>query len=265
MEETQNILEKILANNLVRSVIVIFISIIVYRLLHKLILSKQKSTRHSRISNRNKTYLKVLTSIIRYTFIAITVIIVLQINGVNVDSILAGAGIIGIVIGFAVQDALKDIIRGSTILTDSYFQVGDVVQYGDIMGKVVSIGLSTTKIEDIKTFNVISIANRNIEQIQVVSDTVDIMVPLSYELPINRAENILKEIVNEVEKINEVTKVSYEGVSYFKESNIDYLLRFHCSPSILRPVTRKVNGIILRVLEKNNVEIPYNQLDIHQK
>ena len=41
------------------------------------------------------------------------------------------------------QDALKDIIRGSTILTDSYFQVGDVVKYGDIMGKVISIGLST--------------------------------------------------------------------------------------------------------------------------
>lgn len=265
MGEVQNIIETIISHNLVKSIIIIILSIIIYRLLYKLILKRQQNTRHSRISNRNKTFLKVLTSIIRYAFIAITIIIVLQINGVNVDSILAGAGIIGIVIGFAVQDALKDIIRGSTILTDSYFQVGDVVKYGDIMGKVISIGLSTTKIEDIKTFNVISIANRNIEQIEVVSDTVDIMVPLSYRLPTKRAENILKQIVKEVEQISEVNSVSYEGVSYFKESNIDYLLRFHCSPSIIRPITRQVNGIILKVLEKNNVEIPYKQLDIHQK
>lgn len=265
MEETQNLFERIISHNLVKSAIIIILSILIYRLLYKLILGKQKDTRHSRLSNRNKTFLKVLTSIIRYAFIAITIIVVLQINGVNVDSILAGAGIIGIVIGFAVQDALKDIIRGSTILTDSYFQVGDVVKYGDIMGKVISIGLSTTKIEDIKTFNVISIANRNIEQIEVVSDTVDIMVPLSYELETKRAENILRQIVKEVEQIAEVSNVSYEGISYFKESNIDYLLRFHCSPSIIRPITRQVNGIILRVLEKNNVAIPYNQLDIHQK
>lgn len=265
MEEAQNIIKQIINHNLVKSIIIIILSIIIYRLLYKFILSKQKDNRHSRISNRNKTFLKVITSIVRYAFIAITIIIVLQINGVNVDSILAGAGIIGIVLGFAVQDALKDIIRGSTILTDSYFQVGDVVKYGDIMGKVISIGLSTTKIEDIKTFNVISIANRNIEQIEVVSDTVDILVPLSYELPISKAENILKQIVNEVEKVSEINNVSYEGVSYFKESNLDYLLRFHCSQSIIRPTTRKVNGIILRVLEKNNIKIPYNQLDIHQK
>ncbi|MBQ3415557.1 MAG: mechanosensitive ion channel family protein [Clostridia bacterium] len=265
MEEVQNIIKQILSNSLVKSIIIIILSIIIYRLLYKLILKKQKDNRHSRISNRNRTFLKVITSIVRYAFIGITIIIVLQVNGVNVDSILAGAGIIGIVIGFAVQDALKDIIRGSTILTDSYFQVGDVVKYGEIMGKVISIGLSTTKIEDIKTFNVISIANRNIEQIEVLSDTVDILVPLSYELPTKRAENILKQVVKEVEQIGEITNVSYEGVSYFKESNVEHLLRFHCSPSIIRPITRKVNGIILKVLERNNVEIPYKQIDIHQK
>ena len=136
MEEVKNIIKQILSNSLVKSIIIIILSIIIYRLLYKLILKKKKDNRHSRISNRNRTFLKVITSIVRYAFIGITIIIVLQVNGVNVDSILAGAGIIGIVIGFAVQDALKDIIRGSTILTDSYFQVGDVVKYGEIMGRL---------------------------------------------------------------------------------------------------------------------------------
>lgn len=263
MEEVKNFLEKIFSNNIINSCIVIFISIFIYELLRRLIFKRAKG--NSKISNRNKTYLKLFSSLLRYVFIIITILIVLKINGVNVDSILAGAGIVGIVIGFAVQDALKDMIRGMTILTDSYFSVGDVVQYGDIMGKVISVGLSTTKIKDIRTFNVISIANRNIEQIQVVSDSVDIMVPLSYELPINKAEEIMNEIVKEVEKIQEVTEVAYKGVSSFEESNVDYHLNVHCNPELRRIVTRTVNCTILRVLEKNEVEIPYKQLDIHQK
>lgn len=261
MEELRANLENILSNSLVKSCIVVLISILINEILNRLIFRRQ--SKNKKISNRNKTYLKLLSSIIRYALIIVTILIILQINGINVDSILAGAGIVGIVVGFAVQDALKDIIRGMTILTDRYFSVGDVVQYQDIVGKVMSVGLSTTKIKDIKTFNVISIANRNIEQIQIVSDSIDIMVPLSYELPINRAEEVMSEIVEEVKKIQDVTEVAYKGVSNFKESNIDYYLNVHCQPELRRIVTRMVNCTILRVLEKNKVEIPYNQLDIH--
>lgn len=265
MEKLSEIVEKLFSNNIISSLIIILISIFLYQFIRKIILSKKEKGIEKKISNRNKTYIKIIISLIRYSFILITILLVLKINGVNVDSILAGAGIIGIVIGFAVQDALKDIIRGMTILTDNYFSVGDVVEYNGVMGKVVSIGLATTKIEDIISFNVISIANRNIEQISVVSDSVDIMVPLSYELPIGKAERLLAEIVDEVLKIKDITNCEYKGVSKFKDSNIDYYLNFHCNPVIRRPMTRKVNGIILRVLEKNGVEIPYNQLDVHQK
>lgn len=262
MEEIKQTIEKIFSNNIVSTCIVIVVSIIIYECIKRLMF---KGQRRNSISNRNKTYLKVLSSIIRYAFIIITLLIVLKINGVNVDSILAGAGIVGIVIGFAVQDALKDIIRGMTILTDNYFSVGDIVQYKDITGKVISTGLSTTKIKDIRTFNVISIANRNIEEIEVVSDSIDIMVPLSYELPINKAEEIMDDIVQKVKTIPEVTEVAYKGVSNFKESNIDYYLNVHCEPELRRIVTRATNCTILRVLEENKIEIPYNQLDIHQK
>ena len=263
MNEIKNAVESFFSNNIINSCIVVIVSFVIYELINKCIFKRKR--KDSKISNRNRTYLKVLSSIVRYVFIIMTLLIVLQINGVNVNSILAGAGIVGIVIGFAVQDALKDIIRGMTILTDSYFSVGDIVKYEDIMGKVISIGLSTTKIKDIRTFNVISIANRNIEQIEIVSDSIDIMIPLPYDLPINKAEVVLSKIVNEVDKIDEVTEVAYKGVANFKESNVEYYLNVHCNPELRRIVTRIVNCTILRVLEKNNVRIPYNQLDVHQK
>lgn len=263
MEELKAGLEKIFSNNIVQSCLVILLNIFIYEVLNRLFFKRYK--KNSKLSNRNKTYVRVLSSIVRYTLIILTIILILQINGVNVDSILASAGIIGIVVGFAVQDALKDIIRGAIMLTDRYFSVGDVVKYGEIMGKVVSTGLNTTKIEDLQTFNIISIANRNIEQIQVVSESLDIMVPLPYELPLEKSEVIVCEITNEVKNINDVKDCKYKGVSNFKESNIDYNLNIHCKPTSRRQVTRDVNGVILKVLEKYKIQIPYNQLDIHQK
>ena len=261
MEETW---QKLFSNNIFKSCIVILISIFIYELLNRLIFKKAKG-KNSKLSNRNKTYLRVFSSFIRYALIAITILAVLQINGINVESILAGAGIIGIVVGFAVQDALKDIIRGMTILADRYFQVGDVVQYGDIMGKVISTSLNTTKIEDLKTFNIVSIANRNIEQIQVVSDSIDVMVPLSYELPISEAERVVNQIVEQVKLIPEIKKCEYRNVANLNPSNIDYMINVRTDPTIRRPITRQVHRIIIQVLEQNGIEVPYNQLDIHQK
>ena len=97
-----------------------------------------------------------------YVIIVITVLLILQINGINVSSLLAGVGIMGAVIGLAIQDWLKDIIRGTSILSDNYFSVGDIIRYNGIEGKVVVIGLKTTKIQELKTGYIKSIANRKI-------------------------------------------------------------------------------------------------------
>lgn len=261
MEET---IKKIFSNNIVQSCLIILISLIIYEALNRLIFKKSK-LKDSKISNRNKTYIKIISSIVKYVFIILTFIIVLKINGVNVDSILAGAGILGIVIGFAVQDALKDIIRGVTIVADNYFSVGDVVQYKDIMGKVISTTINTTKIEDLKTFNIVSIANRNIEEIEIVSNSIDVMVPLPYELPIERAEAVVSQIVEEVRNVEDVTECNYRGVANLNSSNIDYMVNVRTKPILRRIITRKVNGIMLTVLERNHIAVPYNQLDIHQK
>lgn len=260
----EEIIKNVLSNNLVQSCIIILVNIFIYETINRLFIKKSK-LKSSKISNRKKTYIKLFSSVLKYVLIALTIIFILKANGVNVDSLLAGAGIIGIVVGFAVQDALKDIIRGMTILADNYFSVGDVVKYKDIMGKVISTSINTTKIEDIKTFNIVSIANRNIEEIEIVSNSIDIMVPLSYELPIDRAEAVVNEIVNEVKKVPDITDCTYKGVSSLNESNIDYMINVRTEPVKRRPITRQVNGIILRVLERNNIEVPYNQLDIHQK
>ena len=107
---------------------------------------------------RRKTYLRMLKSIIGAVFLIFVALVVMQLLGVNVSSMLAGVGIASIIIGFALQDALKDVIRGIEIVADEYYNIGDVIKYNDNIGQVLSIGLRTTKLQDINTMNTVSIA-----------------------------------------------------------------------------------------------------------
>ena len=247
---------------LFNSFIVIIISYFIYKFIIKLI---NKSKLNSKTNKKTKTLLRLIISIIRYIFIIVTGLIILQIFGINITSMLAGVGIIGIIIGFAIQDALKDIIKGFDIITDNYYQVGDVIKYNDITGKVLSIGLKTTKIQDLYTLNIVSVSNRNIEIVEVVSNLINIDIPLSYELKLQNTEKILNEIVDNIKQIKDVDNSEYRGINNFDNSSIKYQVKVYCNPINKVQIRRDALGVILSTLEKNNIQIPYNQLDIHNK
>ena len=253
-------------NKLISSIIIVIISIILYKIVFHFI---EKTEKRSRLNvfngKRSKTYLKLTKSIIRYIFIIITVLILLQNNGVNVSSLLAGVGILGVVLGLAIQDWLKDIIRGSSILSDNYFAVEDIVKYKDIQGKVLVIGLKTTKIKDSKTGNIVSIANRNIEEIEIVSNFAYINIPLPYEVDIKTAENVIESMIAEIKQVDKIQGATYLGVNELADSSIKYLIEIEANPSCKLQARRDALRIVLLKLEENGISVPYNQLDVHQK
>ena len=155
----------------------------------------KKPNFNKRISEkRRKTYGRMVKSLACTILVVIIVLIILQFFGVNVTSILASVGIASIVIGFALQDALKDIIRGIEIITGNYYEIGDVIKFDNNLGQVQSITIRTTKIQDINTMNIVSIANRNIDKVEVDTGYIYIPVPLPYELKIEKADEIMQEI-----------------------------------------------------------------------
>lgn len=259
-------LEGIFENKLVSSIIVIAISIILYGIISRIFMKGQKSKKiKGKLDNRKTTYIRLLSSIIRYAFIIVTILIVLQINGVNVSSMLAGVGILSVVIGLAVQDALKDIIMGANIITDNYFAVGDVIKYNGIEGKVIAFGLKTTKIQDIATGNIISITNRSITEAEKLSDKLYISIPAPYEVPMVKIDKISNKIVEKIKEAEHITDCKYLGLSDFKDSNLDYKLQITYEPEYKYAVKRAVLKAIKEELDKNNIEIPYTQIDIHSK
>ena len=113
---------------------------------------------------RIKTISKMLSSILRYVFLVILLLVVLAVLGVNVTSLLAGLGIVTAIVGLAFQDMLKDFIAGIAIIAENQFGVGDTViaQADGFKGVVTDIGLKTTEITNDKG-EVKIIANHNVD------------------------------------------------------------------------------------------------------
>lgn len=264
MNEVLKFITDLLNLKIVRSIIAIVISVIIYSVIARILNDKNhKSKLFS--SGRGKTYIKMIKSIIRYIMIGITILIILRIYGINVGSMLAGVGIVGIIIGFAIQDLLKDIIKGFDILSDQYFQVGDVIKYQEIEAKVIAIGLKCTKVKDVRSYNVISISNRNIDQVEVVSEMINIDVPLPYELRLKDAEKIINNILDSINNIKGIKKSEYRGVSEFAQSSINYNIKVYCQTDQKVQIRRDCLTEVLNILEKNKISIPYQQIDIHTK
>ena len=250
----------------IKVAITILISFVIYSIVASIIKRYSKSNRFESLAGkRTTTYMRLARSITRYLFLLLTMLIILQILEINITSIVAGVGLVGAVFGLALQDFIKDIIRGTSILSDDYFKVGDIVKYKDIEGKVLILGLKTTKIKDIKTGNTISIANRNIDEIEVVSNLVYINIPMPYEVKIDKAEKAIETIINRIKDIEYVEDCNYKSVNELGESSILYLLEIKTNVEYKRQVKRDSLRQILLGLEEHNIEVPYNQLDIHQK
>ena len=264
MDYLSELLQKNWFSKLIESIVLVIVCFLIYWIVDYFI--NKSITKVNLVSNKKiKTYFKLIKSVIKYIFIVITILILLQINGVNVSSLFASLGVISIILGFAVQDALKDIIKGFDILYDSYYRVGDVIKVNGVTGKVTSIGLKTTKIEDIYTLNTISISNRNIEQVEIISNLINIDIPLSYEKSVLDIESVMEKIITKLKKETNITNAEYRGVNDLADSSIKYQIKVYCDPVKKVQVRRDALRIVLLVLEENNIEIPYNQLDVHEK
>ncbi len=178
---------------------------------------------------------------------------------------LAGVGIASIVIGFALQDAMKDIFRGFEIISDGYYEIGDVIKYNDNLGQVLSIGLRTTKLQDINTMNIVSIANRNIDKVEVDQGYIYLPIPLPYELKIEKAEEIIQEIIKKLTHHETINNVKYQGISEMGDSALQYQIVITCDPMNRLQVRRDAVRTIMTTLEEHKISVPYTQLDLHNK
>lgn len=261
----QENIKNILNTNLAKSVIIIIVAIILYNTMKgiadKTVTATMKIAKKDR---KKQNSVIVFNSVMKYIFGIVVLILLLEVNGVNVSSLIASLGIVGIVVGLAIQDALKDLIAGKNIISDHFFEAGDVIKYNGITGKVISLGLKTTKLQDLDTNDIVSITNRHIEQAEKVSDWLGISIPAPYEKSVEEVESIVPAIVEEIKSFEHVKDCKYIGIGEFTDSSVIYKLLITCSPEYKLAIKRQALRTLKIAMDKAKISIPYTQIDIHQ-
>lgn len=259
----EEIIQKINLERLIYTIIFILVSILVYKFFAAIVRHRLKIGKHNKSRD---TYFALFSSIIRYAYIVLVAICALQINGVNVSSLLAGVSIISAVLGLALQDTLKGAIRGFSLASEDYYKVGDYVKINDMSGTVVHLGIRSTKLRDGLTGNIITIANSEINKAEVSADLINVDIPLPYELKLSKAESIMEEIVMraKAENTDKLIECEYRGVSELASSSINYRIYAKCSDDRIQ-IKRNIYHAALAVLEEYKISVPYPQLDVHQK
>ena len=223
----------------------------------------EKITAASALSGRRQTYLALALNSVRGLLALLALILVLQVHGVNVSSLIAGLGIIGAIVGLALQDLLKDVIMGTNILTGEYFAVGDVIKYGDLTGEVVQFSLRSTKIRELATNNIVTVSNRNIFEATRVSNELFITAPTSYADDPNIIEPFLQQLAREISALPDVESCDFLGLSNLGEYSVDYLWGLRAKPAVQSAVRRRALGHIRHRFAENGFTIPYPQMDVH--
>ena len=246
----------------VLSTIIIAAAIVVWQLI-RFSFRKWREKRGEDVSGSLATAATTIYSIVRTVVFLVVVLWVLQINGVNVTSMVAGLGIAGAIIRLAFQDFLKDIIMGAHIVTDDFFKVGDAISYDGVNGIVTAFNLRSTKIRSFDDDTVMTISNRNISEIKKIPDLILLNVPLSYDADFRKVHDVLTEAAARIARLEKAKDCQFKGTQSFDDSAITYRLNLWCSPADKWEVWRAAHKILQEVLEENDLQVPYQQIDIH--
>ena len=104
----------------------------------------------SQKEQRAKTLGHILVTTGNIVIYIVTLLMVLSLFGVDITPILAGAGVIGLAIGFGAQSLVKDFVSGLFILVESQYSIGDQVKIGNFEGRVIRITMRSTVLRDDK-------------------------------------------------------------------------------------------------------------------
>lgn len=263
----KEILDKILIKEIVAPILIVLCSIVLYGIVSKIIKKTFKIKSGKNSKKKQETLISIINNIVKYFIMIVALLMILDVFGINTKTLVTSLGVVGLVAGLAVQDLLKDIISGMSIILENQFYVGDTVKINGVKGEVIHLGLKTTQIKSY-TGEVTIISNRNITEVtnyNLANSLAVIDFQISYEDNTEKSEKIIRDLCVRLTKELENIKgeVSLLGVTKLDASGVEYRITVETEPLMNYEIERKIKKEIKIELEKNGITIPYNQLVIH--
>jgi small conductance mechanosensitive channel len=248
--------------------LVIFLVIIVAgRFLAGLVRKAVEKSFNKANVNLSQLLRRMIVNAAHNTVLGLALLIALSQLGFSLGPLLAGFGVVGFILGFAMQDSLSNLAAGMMILVNRPYDVGDMVEISGVFGKVEQMSMVSTSILTVDNQKLI-VPNSRIwgDVIKNVTDQkvrrVDMVFGISYSDDIPQAERVLNEILASSELVLDdpapVVRVHALG-----ESSVDFVVR----PWVKTPDYWDTHWAITKAVkmrfDAEGISIPFPQRDVH--
>lgn len=211
------------------------------------------------------TVSKFAAQCVKLMVMIFAVIVALGKFGIEIAPLIAGLSVAGFGLSFALQGPLGNYAAGVSLIFTKPFKVGDIVEVAGRTGEVLEIKLPRTELRTVDG-EFIMIPNSHIvgEIIHNCSSfkRIDINVGVSYKTDVQKAINIIKEIIKSDERINQAVKISV-GIKSFGDSSVDLHGRVWCRQEVYWDVLFDLNKKIFDTFNQSGIVIPFPQRDVH--
>ena len=217
---------------------------------------------------RTRTIASITLGGLKYLAVIAGVIWGLRILGVDTTAILAGVGIIGLILGFGAQSLIEDVITGLFIIFEGKYSIGDIIVLDDFRGIVRDIGVRTTTIED-AGYNLKVVNNSDIRNFQNRSRNTSLAVcecSVAYETDLRALEKMLNESLSDMylaRKDLYLGAPRYLGVQELADSGIVLKFVADVKEEDIFAAQRALNRDIRVLFADKGVEIPFPQVVVH--
>ncbi|MHA6531581.1 mechanosensitive ion channel family protein [Paenibacillus sp. BAC0078] len=242
-----------------RILIIFIVTRVIIKVVSKVIdRSMERETRGRLLSNNRRfsTVGGLLKNVVTFICNFVMILLVLSEFNVNLGPLLAGAGVVGLAIGFGAQSLVKDVITGFFIIFEDQFAVGDVIQTGTYKGTVEMIGLRTTRllsstgeVHIIPNGTIINVTNYSLANALAVVD-----VPVKIERGLETTLSLIGEALVGIEDRNP-NVIAYPNILGIQSmSTSEYVIRVaaNCLPNARDAAERQIQSDIKQALEKQS-------------
>ncbi len=239
------------------------------------IFEERISDKRMETKKRTYTFTSVVSNLIMVVSIVAGILIIAEQLGISVTPLLAGAGVAGIVIGFGAQSLIKDIINGTFILFEQWFQVNDIVTINSTSGVVEKFNLRTTVLRDLEGIahyipngEISILSNRTHVWARAMVE-----IGVHYKEKTDRVIEVLEEVFDELIADEQFKDIILErpqilgkgGVDSLGDSAVVFKIICKVVPPNQWDVSRQMRKRIKDKFDEVGIEIPYPCTNVYMR
>ena len=205
---------------------------------------------------------KVLNAIIWI----VAAVFILQDFGVDLTPVIAGLGISGVILGFALQETIASFFSGFIIAVKRPFEIGDYVSIGGTEGTVKTMDIMGVSLATGDN-KLITMSNKNVWGSVIINSSaldkrrIDMIVPVAYDTDLEKARDVISSVILSYPEVLKDPEAKIE-VHTLADSSINFIVRPWVANADYWTVYWRFQKEIVDAFRANGIEIPYNKLDV---